>query len=433
MKFYSTNHSVNPVSFRVAIMEGMPKDNGLYMPEHIPDLSKIINQNTNLSFQEISYLISSGFVENCLTNNQLHNIIESSMTFDPPNKQIYDNIYCLELFNGPTLAFKDFGARFMARCMENFIESYDKKLNILVATSGDTGSAVANGFYKVNGINVIILYPKGKVSAIQEKQLTTLDENITAIEVDGSFDDCQNLVKKAFLDIKLNKTINLSSANSINIARLIPQSFYYIYSYMQLKNKKIPTIFSVPSGNFGNITAGLMSKNMGLPINKFIASTNINDVVPKYLETGKLLPQPSKKTISNAMDVGNPSNIERIIDLFKNVPKIKENMLSWSFSEKETASLILDINDRYNYLLDPHSAIGLLGIYKYLQFNSNKSNNVFLGTAHPAKFCDVIEPIINKKVELPNRLSKLLSKEKKSIEIKNDYNEFYDYLIKTFQ
>jgi threonine synthase len=433
MKFYSTNHSVNPVSFSTAIMKGMPEDNGLYMPESIPDLSKIINQNTSLSFQEISYLISSKFVKNCLTNNQLHNIIENSMTFDPPNKRINDNTYCLELFHGPTLAFKDFGARFMARCMENFIGNYDKSLNILVATSGDTGSAVASGFYKVNGINVIILYPKGKVSAIQEKQLTTLEGNITALEIEGSFDDCQNLVKKAFLDRKLNKTINLSSANSINIARLIPQSFYYVYSYMQLKNKKLPTIFSVPSGNFGNITAGLLSKKMGLPVSRFIGSTNINDIVPKYLETGNFLPKVSKKTISNAMDVGNPSNIVRIIDLFKNVPKIKESMLSWSFNEKETSRLILNINKKYNYLLDPHSAIGLLGIYKYLELNHQPSNNIFLGTAHPAKFCDIIENIINRKVELPDRLSKLLSKKKKSIVIKNDYNEFYDYLIKTFQ
>ena len=432
MKFYSTNHAVNPVSFRTALMTGMPKDNGLYMPESIPDLSKIIKQNAKLSFQEIAYLISSKFIEKCLTNNQLYNIIENSITFDAPNKRVYDNIYCLELFHGPTLAFKDFGARFMARCMEYFVDFYDKNINILVATSGDTGSAVANGFYKVKGINVVILYPKGKVSTIQEKQLTTLDENIFALEVEGTFDDCQKLVKRAFLDNELNKKINLSSANSINIARLIPQTFYYMYSYMQLKNKAVPTIFSVPSGNFGNITAGLIAKNMGVPIDKFLASTNLNDTIPKYFETGTLLPQPSIKTISNAMDVGNPSNIYRIIDIFKTLDKIKENMLSWSFNEQETTKLILDINKKYKYLLDPHSAIGLLGSLKYLKYNPSKSNNIFLGTAHPGKFGDVIESIINKKVHLPNRLSRLLEMKKKSVVLKNDYNEFYEYLIKTF-
>jgi len=433
MNFYSTNHTSDSVSFRSALMKGMPNDNGLYMPETIPDLSKIIKQNTILSFQEISYLIASNFTTNCLSNNQLQGIIESSITFDAPNKHIFDNTYCLELFHGPTLAFKDFGARFMARCMESFMDSYDRQLNILVATSGDTGSAVANGFYAVKGINVVILYPKGKVSPIQEKQLTTLDKNIFALEVEGSFDDCQMLVKKAFLDNNLNKKINLSSANSINIGRLIPQSFYYFYSYMQLQNKDLPTVYSVPCGNFGNITAGLIAHEMGVPIDKFIASTNLNDVIPQYLKTGILSPKPSVRTISNAMDVGNPSNIFRIIDLYKGLDNIKNKMCSWSFNEKQTSEMILDLKESCDYLLDPHSAVALLGIKENNKTSTHKMNNVFLGTAHPSKFADIIEPIINEKIKMPNRLSKILKMNKRSKEIKNNYSEFYDYLIRTFQ
>ena len=434
MKFYSTNNSTLESSFRESIMQGMPEDNGLYMPSFIPDISNIIVQDNRLNFKEISYIIASEFIGNELSKSDIYDIIENSITFEAPNQKIYNNTFCLELFHGPTLAFKDFGARFMARCMEKFIEFSNKEINILVATSGDTGSAVANGFYNVKGINVIILYPKGKVSEIQEKQLTTLDKNIYALEVDGTFDDCQKLVKTAFLDKSLKNTINLSSANSINIARLIPQSFYYAYSYLQLENKTIPTVYSVPCGNFGNITAGLIAKEMGVPIHKFIAATNLNDVIPNYFISGIYEPKPSIQTISNAMDVGNPSNIVRINQLYKNIESIRNVMASWSFNEESTKEMILDTFENYDYLLDPHSSVGLLGIKKYCKNSiSDNINKIFLGTAHPSKFLDIIEPVIDKKIAIPNRLKETLLKQKKSILLNNNYNEFIDYLMTTFQ
>jgi len=432
MKFYSTKKQSNTVSFKDALLSGMPKDKGLYMPESIPDLSSIFKQNNNLTFQEISLLISSAFIDRELSNNQIQDIIERCITFDAPNYNIFDDVYCLELFHGPTFAFKDFGACFMARCMEIFLENLNKEINILVATSGDTGSAVAHGFYGVEGINVIILYPKGKVSNIQEKQLTTLDKNIYALEINGTFDDCQKLVKKSFLDDSLRNKINLSSANSINIARLIPQIFYYAYSYLQLKNKYIPTIFSVPCGNFGNITAGMMGKKMGIPIHRFIASTNANDIIPNYLINGDYNPRPSVQTISNAMDVGNPSNLARIIDLYGNIDNIKNDLFSWSFDDKETSDMISNINDTYQYIMDPHSSVALLGLLKYMKTQSDNMNNIFLGTAHPGKFADIVNPIISDSLELPQRLKDVLSLEKRSIELNNNYDEFYDYLLRTF-
>ncbi|MBI45267.1 MAG: threonine synthase [Candidatus Marinimicrobia bacterium] len=433
MKFYSTNGQSNPVSFKDALLTGMPQDKGLYMPESIPDLSSIFKQDNDLTFQEISFLISSEFIDKELSVSQVQDIIEKCITFEAPNYNIFDNVYCLELFYGPTLAFKDFGARFMARCMESFIQSANKEINILVATSGDTGSAVAHGFYDVEGINVIILYPKGKVSNIQEKQLTTLDKNIYVLEIDGTFDDCQKLVKKAFLDKSLKDKINLSSANSINIARLIPQIFYYAYSYLQLENKSLPTVFSVPCGNFGNITAGMIGKNIGIPIYQFIGATNSNDIVPNYLITEKYKPKPSVQTISNAMDVGNPSNLVRIIDLYSDIDSIRSNLLSWSFNDDETSIMISDISKKYDYVMCPHSSIGLLGLLKYMSMQSNHMNNVFLGTAHPGKFSDIVNPIINDTIELPKRLKDVLLLEKKSVELNNDYNEFYDYLLRTFE
>ena len=433
MQYYSTNDKALRVSFKDALFSGMPEDKGLYMPKDIPNLSSFFKGNTHLSFQEIGYLIASQFIDQELSINDLHEIIENSITFDAPNKYIYDSIFCLELFHGPTFAFKDFGARFMARCMEKFIRLNNQTTNILVATSGDTGSAVAHGFYDVEGINVIILYPKGKVSQIQEKQLTTLDKNIYAIEIEGTFDDCQKLVKKAFSDKNIKNKINISSANSINIARLIPQSFYYVHSYMQLKDKNKENVFSVPSGNFGNIAAGLLSRKMGLPIDKFIAATNTNDVIPQFFKNNKYNPKPSVTTISNAMDVGNPSNMVRIMDIYKELDNLKNDMESWSFSDNETKNCIIKTFNLNHYLLDPHSSIGLLGIQKYLKKSKSDCNGVFLGTAHPSKFSDILESIINKKVELPETLSNTMKKEKKSKILKNDYNEFYDYLIETFQ
>ena len=339
-------------------------------------------------------------------------------------------MHILELFHGPTLAFKDFGARFMARTMEKVVSNNNKELNILVATSGDTGSAVANGFYNVEGINVIILYPSKKVSKIQEKQLTTLGKNIHAIELDGSFDQCQSLVKKAFLDLQLTKKIKLSSANSINIGRLIPQSFYYFNAYAKLKDKN-DVIISVPSGNFGNITAGLLSKMMGLPIKKFIASTNANKAVPDFIKNGFYKPCQTIQTISNAMDVGNPSNIKRIINLYDKIDLLKEDMLSWSFSDNDTINTIKMILKKYKYLLEPHGAVGLLGLENYTK-NLSKHSGIFLGTAHPSKFLDVIEPEINQKVEIPERLKNILDKEKQSIKMKNNYTEFSNYLLENF-
>ena len=433
MKFYSTNNKDRSSTFKEALFKGMPSDKGLYMPETIPDLSKYLRQDLNLTIQEVGFLIASKFIDNELSNNDLYDIIETSITFDAPNKHIYDSIFCLELFHGPTLAFKDFGARFMAKCMEKFISQNDKVTNILVATSGDTGSAVANGFYNVDGINVIILYPKGKVSYIQEKQLTTLDKNIYALEVDGTFDHCQELVKKAFLDENLKNKINISSANSINIARLIPQTFYYVNSFLKLKNKNKNNVFCVPSGNFGNITAGLISKKMGLPIHKLIAATNLNDVVPEFFKSNVYDPRGAISTISNAMDVGNPSNMIRIMDIYKTLNNLKNDMMSWSFDENQTKETIIKTLNLNHYLLDPHSAIGLLGLQKYMKENTNEINGVFLGTAHPAKFLDVIEPLIEKKIDIPPILENVMEKEKKYKPMQNNYKEFYEYLIETFQ
>tara|TARA_B100001559_G_scaffold8668_1_gene7734 strand:- start:20 stop:1315 length:1296 start_codon:yes stop_codon:yes gene_type:complete len=430
LKFYSTNNKTKKVSFKEALMQGLPLDNGLYMPESIPNQSKLVKGISTLNIKDISYVIAKSFLDEDFKNSDIEEIIDYSITFDSPLVNIYGNLHILELFHGPTLAFKDFGARFMARTMEKVVSNNNKELNILVATSGDTGSAVANGFYNVEGINVIILYPSKKVSKIQEKQLTTLGKNIHAIELDGSFDQCQSLVKKAFLDLQLTKKIKLSSANSINIGRLIPQSFYYFNAYSKLKDKN-DVIISVPSGNFGNITAGLLSKMMGLPIKKFIASTNANKAVPDFIKNGFYKPCQTIQTISNAMDVGNPSNIKRIINLYNKIDLLKEDMLSWSFSDNDTINTIKMILKKYKYLLEPHGAVGLLGLENYTK-NLSKHSGIFLGTAHPSKFLDVIEPEINQKVEIPERLKNILDKEKQSIKMKNNYTEFSNYLLENF-
>ena len=412
-------------------MLGLPADNGLFMPENIPDHSKLVRGISELSFQDISYVISKSMLSDDFLNFEIEDIIDKSITFDAPLVNISKNIHILELFHGPTLAFKDFGARFMGRTMEKVVSDNDKELNILVATSGDTGSAVANGFYDVEGINVIILYPSGKVSYIQEKQLTTLDKNIYALEIQGTFDDCQKLVKQAFLDDKLKKYLDVSSANSINIARLIPQSFYYFNAYAKLESSKKIAV-SVPSGNFGNLTAGMLAKKMGLPIDQFIASTNANKTVPEYLKTEQYVSSKSIETISNAMDVGSPSNIKRIMDIYINLENLKNNLLAFSFSDEDTKKIIRNVFSKTNYLLDPHSAVGLLGLNNFLELNSN-FEGIFLGTAHPAKFADVIEPLINKKVKMPEELKKVIDKRKTTTLLKNDYNEFSHYLLSKFR
>lgn len=432
MKFYSTKNKSLKKSFREATMVGLPSDNGLFMPEYIPDHSSLVKGINNLSILDISYVIAESFMHEDLSNSKIEDIINDSIKFSAPLVDLGENKHILELFHGPTLAFKDFGACFMGRTMEKFIANSNKQLNILVATSGDTGSAVANGFYDIQGINVIILYPSGKISSIQEKQIATLDKNIYSLEVEGTFDDCQKLVKKAFLNNKLSSQILLSSANSINISRLIPQTFYYFYAYSQISQKE-KVVFSVPSGNFGNLTAGIFSKFMGLPIHRFIASTNMNDVVPKFLESGQYFPKPSIETISNAMDVGNPSNLSRIMDLYNNVKGIKKDISSWSFSDNQTREQILSTFNKNKYLLDPHGAVGLLGLKEYFENSSLNNIGIFLGTAHPSKFSDIIKPIINKDIKIPDRLKEIIDKEKRSIKIKNSFDEFSDYLLSNFK
>jgi len=432
MKFYSTKNKSLKKTFREATLIGLPSDNGLFMPDYIPDHSNLIKGIKNLSIHDISYVIAESFMNEDLSNSKIEDIINDSIRFSAPLVKLGENKHILELFHGPTLAFKDFGACFMGRTMEKFVADSNKQLNILVATSGDTGSAVANGFYDVEGINVIILYPSGKISSIQEKQISTLDKNIYSLEVEGTFDDCQKLVKKAFLDKNLSSTILLSSANSINISRLIPQTFYYFYAYCQLNiNEKV--VFSVPSGNFGNLTAAIFSKFMGLPIDKLIASTNSNDVVPRFLESGEYSPKPSIETISNAMDVGNPSNLARILDIYNDIEGIREDVISWSFSDNETKEEIINTFSKNKYLLDPHGAVGLLGLKKYFKNNLLNNTGIFLGTAHPSKFSNIIKPIINEDIKIPDRLKKMIDKEKRSIKIKNSFNEFSDYLLSNFK
>ncbi len=432
MQYYSNVNKQNVVSFRDAVLSGLAGDGGLFLPVQIPKLEpKFFADLKSYSFREIAFNVSKKFVENEIDDANLQHIIEKAITFPAPLEQIDDHIFVLELFHGPTLAFKDFGARFMARVMEHFVKNNSQELNILVATSGDTGSAVASGFLGVNGIKVYVLYPSKKISEIQEKQITTLDQNIIAIEVEGTFDDCQEMVKSAFVDKELTGKKNLSSANSINIARLIPQSFYYIEAYKQLNENKDEPVISVPSGNLGNLTAGLFAKEMGLPVHKFIAATNSNDVFTEYVGTGKFSPRPSVKTYSNAMDVGNPSNIARINELYKhNIDLIRSVIFSRSFSDSETLAAIKNVFNSCNYLFDPHGAVGYLALEEYYESTKDKKRcGIVLETAHPGKFNDVVEKAIGKKVELPDSLKSIMHKEKKSIAIKNNYTELKEFIL----
>jgi threonine synthase len=430
MKFYSTNNSKHLVSLQEAVVKGLAPDNGLYMPEKVPVFSSgFFNSLSEKSFHEIAFAVAKEFVGEDISNDQLKNIIDHTISFDAPLVEVEKNIFALELFHGPTLAFKDFGARFMSQMLGHFAKQQNREIVILVATSGDTGSAVANGFLEVAGTRVIVLYPKGKVSEIQEKQFTTLGKNITAIEVNGTFDDCQRLVKQAFLDQELNTSFFLTSANSINIARLIPQSFYYFYAWSRLpKNKNV--VFSIPSGNFGNLTAGLIAKKMGLPIQHFVAATNINDSVPHYLTTNQFLPKSSTSTISNAMDVGNPSNFARMLDLFHNDYAAMTNEITgYSFTDEETRAAMVAVFKKFNYTLDPHGAIGYLGFKKY-QLQNPDSTGVFLETAHPAKFLDVVESTLQRKITIPDDLRLFLSGNKKSILCEPDFVSFKSLLQK---
>lgn len=432
MKYYSTNNKNKFFSFEESVMKGLADDGGLFMPESIPNLGKSFFENLEKnSFAETALEVSKHFVGDEIPQTRLEEMVTNAINFPAPIVEIDKNLFVLELFHGPTLAFKDFGARFMAKTMSYFAQKENSYLNILVATSGDTGSAVANGFYDTPGINVYILYPKGKVSKIQEQQLTTLDKNITALEIDGTFDGCQRLVKTAFMDGELNTKMNLSSANSINIARLLPQSFYYMEAYKQIPDKTLPVVFSVPSGNLGNITAGVMAKKMGLPIHKFIGATNKNDVFTDFIQCGYFNPRTSVQTLSNAMDVGNPSNLARIVDLYSNsIEEIRNDIYSATFNDDQTREAIKYFYEECDYVIDPHGAVGYLALEKFLKENSNTEfNSVVLETAHPAKFKDVVEEELFIDVEIPDRLTACLQKEKKSIELSSEYSILKEYLF----
>jgi threonine synthase len=425
MRYYSLNNSSPLTSFKKAVQNGIAPDRGLYFPEEIIPISEdFITNIRDYSNEEIAYEVIKQFIGDEIPANILKEIIKKTISFDFPVVNLDKNIGSLELFHGPTMAFKDVGARFMSQCLEYFNRGKTEDITVLVATSGDTGGAVANGFLNAKGVQVVILYPKGKVSEIQEKQLTTLGNNITALEVDGVFDDCQEMVKSAFLDKDISR--NLTSANSINVARWLPQMFYFFFAYKQVSKQYKDIVFSVPSGNFGNICAGLLAQKLGLPIKHFVASTNINDTVPQYLLNGNYDPKPSKATISNAMDVGNPSNFIRIQELFdKNLSSLKKSFSSYSFSDDETKIMMKSIYDKFNYISEPHGAIGYLGLQKHgLETNEF---GVFLETAHPVKFLDIVEETLSVDVEIPNQIRQVMSKEKVATSVSN-YQELKNFL-----
>ena len=433
MLLYSTKHESPDVSLEEAVFRGLPPDNGLYMPHEIPTLPASFFENIDkLTINEIALEVCKALLGDDIPADDLKGIVDRAITFESPIVEIEKDTYVLELFHGPSMAFKDFGARFMASLMSYFLQKSQKDIHILVATSGDTGGAVAQGFYKTAGIKVTILYPTGKVSDIQEKQLTTLGENVTALEVDGTFDDCQALVKGAFLDKELSTTFNLASANSINISRLIPQAFYYFSAYAQLKkmgNTK-PVVFCVPSGNFGNLSAGLIAQRMGLPIQQFVAATNVNNIVPNYLSTGIYEPKPSQETISNAMDVGNPSNFIRMRILAGDAYEEVVKHISGDFrDDAETRAAMKEVFDRTGYVMCPHTAVAYLGLKAYTKSLQEEVAGVFLSTAHYAKFLDVVEETLGTKVEVPARLSDLLSKEKVAIPMSKNFEDFKAYLL----
>ncbi len=430
MQLYSTNNKSQLVSLREAVFKGLPDDNGLYMPVHIPMLPPdFIQQLSSHSFSDIAFTVAQSLLQGAIPEPDLQQIIQDSITFPAPLVLLDARRHVLELFHGPSLAFKDFGARFMAQLMSYFNQDEQRELTILVATSGDTGGAVAAGFYKTPGIRVVILYPSGKVSFLQEKQLTTLGENITALEISGTFDDCQALVKKAFLDADLNQRQRLSSANSINIARLIPQSFYYFEAWKQLADKTTPVVFSVPSGNFGNLTAGLFAKKMGLPVHHFIAATNVNDVVPAYLANGEYRPRPSVRTLSNAMDVGNPSNFARMLDLYCSTWNIMRDEISgYGFNDGTTEVAMREIKQRFGYVMDPHGAVGYLALETYLQTHP-QTQGVILETAHPAKFKEDVEKILGEPTDIPERLAILSNRPKQATTMPNDFSVFKEWLM----
>ncbi|MBP3613527.1 MAG: threonine synthase [Bacteroidaceae bacterium] len=432
MKYYSTNGIVSNVSLNEAVIKGLAADKGLFMPEKIKQLpQEFFEQIDTMNLQEIAFRVAEAFFGEDIPADDLRKIVNETLNFDIPIVQVKENIYSLELFHGPTLAFKDVGARFMARMLGYFVKGGNgKSVNVLVATSGDTGSAVANGFLNVDGVQVYVLYPKGKVSEIQEKQFTTLGNNITALEIDGCFDDCQTLVKSAFMDEELRCKMFLTSANSINLARFLPQSFYYFWGYALLKRmgREREFVVSVPSGNFGNLTAGLFAKQMGLPIKHFIAANNRNDIFYNYLQTGEYNPRPSIATIANAMDVGNPSNFARIISLYNNdYNAICKDISGATFDDRQIAEGVKRVYSETDYLLDPHGACGYLALENSL---GEGQTGVFLETAHPAKFKETIEDILQQEIQIPKKLQEFMRGEKQSVALGGSFKEFKEYLLK---
>jgi threonine synthase len=431
MNYYSTNHQSPIASLQEAVVKGLAPDKGLYMPESIKALpAEFFETIDQLSFQEIAYRVADAFFGEDIEADTLKQIVYDTLSFETPVVKVEENIYSLELFHGPTLAFKDVGGRFMARLLGYFIKKQGQTdVNVLVATSGDTGSAVANGFLGVEGIHVYVLYPKGLVSEIQEKQFTTLGKNITALEVDGTFDDCQRIVKSVFMDEELNAKLKLTSANSINVARFLPQAFYYFNAYAQLKKlgKADNLVVCVPSGNFGNITAGLFGKRMGLPIKRFIAANNQNDIFLQYLETGKYSPRPSVATIANAMDVGDPSNFARVLDLYGNShEKISADISGCRYLDEQISATVKSCYQSTGYLLDPHGACGYQALKEGLK---EGETGVFLETAHPAKFVGTVEAIIGEKVSIPEKLQEFMKGEKLSIELSKEFADFKKFLL----
>lgn len=431
MKYYSLNKRSPVVDFATATILGQAPDKGLYFPESIPQVNKeLINNIKNYSNDEIALEVISPYIGDTIPKDVLQRIVNETVNFEIPLVKITADIFSLELFHGPTLAFKDVGARFMSRCLGYFAKDSKEKVVVLVATSGDTGGAVANGFYNVEGVDVVILYPSGKVSSVQEKQLTTLGKNIHALEVDGTFDECQQMVKAIFVDVELNKKIKLTSANSINIARWLPQQFYYFYLWKQWKDKANPPVVTVPSGNFGNICAGLLAQRSGLPIRHFIAACNANDTVPEFLRSGNYQPKKAVATISNAMDVGDPSNFIRIMEIFhQQIDGLKKTLNGFTISDDETKATLLSVLKEHNYLLDPHGAVAYAALQQYQAHHPN-TKGVILETAHPVKFYDVIEPLINQDVPVPEAVAEQIKKEKVSTKISANTNELKEFLLK---
>ena len=432
MKYYSTNHKAAPATLAEAVKKGLAPDKGLYMPEKIVRLPEEFFRNIGeMDFHDIATAVATAFFGEDIPSDDLKKIVCDTLSFDTPVVNVHDNIWSLELFHGPTLAFKDVGGRFMARMLSYFIgrEESRKKVTVIVATSGDTGSAVANGFLGVDGIDVVVLYPEGKVSEIQEKQFTTLGRNITALEIAGNFDDCQRLVKSAFMDEELNGTLTLTSANSINVARFLPQAFYYFNAYAQLKRagKAGNVVFCVPSGNFGNITAGLIAWKMGLPVKRFIAANNRNDVFLEYLQTGIYTPRASVQTIANAMDVGDPSNFARVMDLYgSSAEAVRKDISGCRYTDEDIRETIAAVYEKYGYVLDPHGACGYQGLSDNI---GPDETGIFLETAHPAKFKDTVDSILGREIAIPAKLQEFMKGEKKSVRMSADFGDFKKYLL----